>query len=71
MKRNPIVFGATVTTLGGLLIVLGSFLPWLTATAPLIGTITVNGLQGGGDGIITLALGIITVVIGILQLSLR
>jgi hypothetical protein len=69
MTRNPVVFGATMTGLGGLLIVLGSFLPWLTATVPFAGTITTNGMQGGGDGIITLALGILTILIGVAQLT--
>jgi hypothetical protein len=54
--------------LGGLLIVLGSFLPWLTATAPFVGTITRNGMEGG-DGIITLILGVLTILIGVSQLT--
>jgi hypothetical protein len=37
LVRNQIVPGATMIGLGGLLIVLGSFLPWLTATAPFVG----------------------------------
>ena len=53
LVRNQIVPGATMIGLGGLLIVLGSFLPWLTATAPFVGTISRNGMEGG-DGIITL-----------------
>jgi hypothetical protein len=55
--------------LGGLLIVLGSFLPWLTATAPFVGTISRNGMEGG-DGIITLILGVVvTILIGVSQLT--
>jgi hypothetical protein len=46
----------------------GSFLPWLTATAPFVGTISVNGMQGG-DGVITLVLGVITILIGVTRLT--
>jgi hypothetical protein len=63
LMRNPTLPGAIMAGLGGLLIIVGSFLPWLTATAPLVGTINVNGMQGGGDGIITLVLGVLTVLI--------
>jgi hypothetical protein len=66
--RNPVVPGATMTLLGGVLIVLGSFLPWLTATAPLVGTMSRNGMEGG-DGIITLILGVVTILIGVTQLT--
>jgi hypothetical protein len=66
--RNPVVPGATMTLLGGVLIVLGSFLPWLTATAPLVGTISRNGMEGG-DGVITLILGVVTILIGVTQLT--
>jgi hypothetical protein len=58
-----------MTILGGLLIALGSFLPRLTAMIPLVGTVNTNGMQGGGDGIITLVLGIILVLIGVAQLT--
>jgi hypothetical protein len=63
LMRNPTLPGAIMAGLGGLLITVGSFLPWLTATAPLVGTMNVNGMQGGGDGIITLVLGVLTVLI--------
>jgi hypothetical protein len=68
LMRNPVVPGATMTLLGGVLIVLGSFLPWLTATAPLVGTISRNGMEGG-DGIITLILGVVTILIGVTELT--
>lgn len=69
LMRNPVVPGAIMAGLGGLLIVLGSFLPWLTATAPFIGTVNVNGMQDGGDGVITLVLGVITILIAATQLA--
>jgi hypothetical protein len=68
LMRNPVVPGATMTLIGGVLIVLGSFLPWLTATAPLVGTISRNGMEGG-DGVITLILGVVTILIGVTQLT--
>jgi hypothetical protein len=68
LVRNPVVPGATMTLLGGVLIILGSFLPWLTATAPLVGTMSRNGMEGG-DGVITLILGVITILIGVTQLT--
>jgi hypothetical protein len=57
-----------MTVLGGLLIVLGSFLPWLSFTAPFVGTVTRNGMEGG-DGIITLILEVVTILIGVTQFT--
>jgi hypothetical protein len=68
LVQNPVVPGATMTVLGGLLIVLGSFLPWLSFTAPFVGTITKNGMEGG-DGVITLVSGVVTILIGVTQLT--
>jgi hypothetical protein len=42
---------------GAVLIILGSFLPWVTAVT-IFGTISKSGLDGGGDGVITLILGL-------------
>jgi hypothetical protein len=47
----------------GALVVIGSFLPWISVYSAF-GTISRSGIEGGGDGIITLVLGIGIVVIG-------
>lgn len=41
----------------------GCFLPWLTATIPLAGTITRSGVDGGGDGILIVWAMVIVAVI--------
>jgi hypothetical protein len=51
--------------LGGLLVAVGSFLPWVTATAPFIGSISRSGMDGG-DGVITLVLGAAAAVLGLM-----
>jgi len=45
-------------------IVVGSFLPWVEATIPLIGTVTVSGLDGDpvGDGLFALVGGLALVL---------
>jgi formate-dependent nitrite reductase membrane component NrfD len=68
LVRTQSVAGPIVTTLGGLLIVLGSFLPWLTVDSAFnIPTFTYNGMERG-DGIITLILGVVAIVIAARQL---
>jgi integrase len=47
---------------GGALAVVGSFLPWITATAAFLGTITRSGLDGRGDGMVTLVGGLVAVL---------
>ena len=60
-----------MTVLGGLLIVVGSFLPWLTLDSAFsIPPITYNGIERG-DGIFTLLLGVITILIGVSQVTAR
>jgi len=65
--------GAWLALAGGLLMAVGSFLPWLQATV-FVTTITRNGMQMGdnmgfsADGVITLVLGVITCVIGLSRL---
>ena len=61
-QLNPA--GPVLGILAGVGVVVGSFLPWITVSAPLVGTLSRSGMDGG-DGQITLALG---VVIGILSL---
>jgi hypothetical protein len=38
--------------------IVGAFLPWISASAPFVGTITRSGIDGGGDGTITAAIGV-------------
>jgi hypothetical protein len=60
--------GVILLVSGGLAI-LGSFLPWISLTAPFVGTITRSGLDGGGDGLLTAGLGAALGVLGLVQLQ--
>lgn len=50
---------------GGTALILGSFLPWIKASAPFVGTITKAGTDGGGDGWIVVACGVVAIVLGV------
>lgn len=50
--------------LGGILYAAGSALPWISITAAFVGTVTRSGLEGG-DGIITIGLGIVLALVGL------
>jgi uncharacterized membrane protein len=60
---------ALVTMLGGLLVGVGSFLPWLTIMAPFVGTLSRSGLDGGGDGVFTLVVGVAALGIGLARFA--
>lgn len=46
---------------GGLLVAAGSFLPWVTVSGLL--SISRSGIDGGGDGLVTLTLGIVLALV--------
>lgn len=54
---------------GGVAMIVGSFLPWITATAPFIGSFTKSGVDGGGDGMFSVALGAIVAALGLTLLK--
>lgn len=58
---------AWATLAAGIGLIVGSFLPWVTATAVLIGTVSVSGMSG--DGIFTLATGGVVALVGALALA--
>lgn len=60
--------GSVLALLGGLALIVGSFLPWITATAPLVGSISKSGMDDGGDGTITLVLGIAVAALCLVRL---
>ena len=49
-----------LSAIGGLLIVVGSFLPWIKAEAPFE-TITIIGVDYNGGGVTTLILGLVII----------
>jgi hypothetical protein len=51
----------------GVAAIIGSYLPWASISAPIIGTMTVSGIDGG-DGWITAGLGILLILYGTLAL---
>ena len=53
---------------GGLLIAIGSFLPWVTAST-IFGSISRSGVDRGGDGYITLAAGGLIALLGLVTLT--
>jgi len=62
---SPAMNAALMVAGGVGLMILGSMLPWITVVAPFVGSISRSGVEAGGDGIITLVLGVITVGIGL------
>jgi hypothetical protein len=48
---------AIAVLISGLLIIVGSFLPWISLSAAFVGTISRSGIEGGGDGIVTAVAG--------------
>jgi hypothetical protein len=48
---------ALLGVISGIGIIIGSLGPWVKATLPFVGTITVNGTDGNNDGTITLVAG--------------
>jgi hypothetical protein len=52
--------------IGGVLVAVGSFMPWISAST-IFGTITQSGM--GGDGVFTLAAGVIIAFVGGMLLS--
>lgn len=69
---RTITFRATASGLtavgAGLGLMLGSFLPWAKVTAPLIGTATKSGMEGG-DGLITVGAGVALLVLGVVLMG--
>lgn len=59
--------GGVFAAIAGGLIILGSFLPWATVQSGF-GSFSRSGMDGG-DGIFTVALGILTLVIGIARVA--
>jgi hypothetical protein len=59
--REWIVLGA------GIAAILGSFMPWGKVSAPILGTVTVSGVDGS-DGWITAGLGLVLVVYAAMSL---
>jgi hypothetical protein len=57
--------GAYAAIVAGIGIGLSAFLPWITVTAPFVGTINKSGLDGGGDGIFALGMGIVIALLGL------
>jgi hypothetical protein len=60
-----------VVLIAGCLAIVGSFLPWIQVRAVFVGAISRNGLDGGGDGIVTIGLGILIGLLGIAILARR
>lgn len=57
--------GPVLLGLGGAIMAIGSFLPWISVAAPFYGSLSENGLQGGGDGIATLIAGIVVLALAV------
>jgi hypothetical protein len=57
---------AILAAVGGLLVGVGSFLPWATITSPFIGDLTVAGTAA--DGKITLVIGVAILIVAALRL---
>jgi hypothetical protein len=60
-----------VTVAAGGAAIVAAFMPWVTATAPFVGSVSFNGVDGGRDGIVSAVLGVAVIVVGLLFRSRR
>lgn len=66
-SQKPV--GAYVMIGGGAALVVGAFMPWIEAVAPLIGSVSKSGTDGGGDGWFAVAAGVGAIVLGLLAMT--
>jgi hypothetical protein len=64
---NSLNITAVVILLGGVLFAVGSFLPWATASSAFASA-SKSGMEGG-DGMITVFLGIVIALLGLMRLQ--
>src|SRR5580658_501813 len=69
-SRGGVSPAAVVTIVAGLIVVVGSFTTWATASAGIFAQ-SVNGTENGGDGWLTLGCGGIGALVGLLCLGHR
>ena len=67
-KQSLVGAFALMTLLGGILLVAGSFMPWINYSTPYAGEVSRNGLDGGGDGVVDLVIGLVVLLIGAARL---
>lgn len=48
---------------GAIAIAVGAFLPWMKAAAPLVGSLTVSGVDDGGDGVVMVLVAVLVAVL--------
>ena len=58
--------GGAVAAVGGVALVVGTALPWITATAAFVGTMSRSGLEMGGDPMVVAGAGGLIAVVGTL-----
>jgi hypothetical protein len=54
--------------IGGGALITGSLLPWAKISAPIVGTLTKSGVEGG-DGWFSLGAGVVVVLLGVVLLT--
>ena len=64
---NSINVAAIALGIGGLLVAVGSFLPWITVSS--LFSLSRSGLDGGGDGIFTLGIGVVLVLVAVVSFA--
>jgi hypothetical protein len=64
---NTINTPAIALGLGGLLVAIGSFLPWITLSSII--SVSRSGLDGGGDGMVTLGIGVVLALVAAVNLG--
>lgn len=68
-QQNPRrQMAAIALIIGGVLIAAGSLMPWVEATAAFVGSLSRSGIDGGGDGVITLSAGVVVALVGLYAL---
>jgi hypothetical protein len=63
-ERAGVSVAGAAVLLGGIGVVVGSFLPWITVSSAFT-TVSRSGIDGGGDGVITLVIGALIAVCGV------
>jgi hypothetical protein len=66
-QRDRVLAGGIIAGAGGFLVALGALLPWITASAAFA-SFSANGMQGGGDGIWLLVIGVVILAMAIVAI---